>query len=284
MKSPLQTRVLAAATMIALLLVASIASVACAAEDFLAQGFAAPPASARPWVYWFPLDGNITREGITADLEAMRRVGIGGVLYMETAGHPAGAGAFGSPAWRELFQHACTEAARLGLEINMNNDAGWCGSGGPWITPELSMQKVVWSETAVAGPRHFDAALPQPKAVAGFLSRHRRAGFPHARARGDFRITASSGKAAFTVGPGSARCRRPCPPCPPERSSRGRIVDLTAQIDARRPAGLGRAGRQVDRLALRPHDHGQGQPSRARAGRGLECDKLSKAGGRGAFR
>ena len=41
----------------------------------LAKGFVSPPQSARPWVYWFWLDGNITREGITADLEAMRRVG-----------------------------------------------------------------------------------------------------------------------------------------------------------------------------------------------------------------
>ena len=51
--------------------------------DVLARGFVHPPDSARPWVYWFWLNGNITREGITADLEAMKRVGIGGVLIME---------------------------------------------------------------------------------------------------------------------------------------------------------------------------------------------------------
>ena len=47
----------------------------------------------------------------------------------------------------------------------MNNDAGWCGSGGPWITPELSMHRVVWTETSLAGPKHYDGVLPQPKAV-----------------------------------------------------------------------------------------------------------------------
>jgi hypothetical protein len=53
--------------------------------------FKAPPLSARPWVYWFWLNGNITREGITADLEAMARVGIGGVLIMEVdQGAPLG--------------------------------------------------------------------------------------------------------------------------------------------------------------------------------------------------
>jgi len=68
--------------------------------------FREPPASARPWVYWFWLDGNITREGITADLEAMRRVGIGGVLIMEVAQNiPKGPVQFGSPQWRELFRH-----------------------------------------------------------------------------------------------------------------------------------------------------------------------------------
>ena len=54
-----------------------------APADPLETSFRHPPDSARPWVYWFPLNGNLTKEGITADLEAMERVGIGGVLYME---------------------------------------------------------------------------------------------------------------------------------------------------------------------------------------------------------
>ena len=83
-------------------------------------------------------------------------------------GAPKGPAAFGGPAWRELFKFVCSEAHRLGLEVNMNNDAGWCGSGGPWITPALSMQKVVWSETRVEGPRRFEAVLPRPQAMANF--------------------------------------------------------------------------------------------------------------------
>jgi len=100
----------------------------------LEKGFVRPPDSARPWVYWFPLDGNITSNGITLDLEAMKRAGIGGVLYMETdQGAPRGPAKFGGPLWRDMFKHICAEANRLGLEVNMNNDAGWCGSGGPWL-------------------------------------------------------------------------------------------------------------------------------------------------------
>ena len=67
---------------LAALVVASFTNLALAAED-LSEGFARPPQSARPWVYWFPLSGNLSKAGITADLEALERVGIGGVLYME---------------------------------------------------------------------------------------------------------------------------------------------------------------------------------------------------------
>src|SRR5208282_1815927 len=132
----------------------------------LQRAFLEPPDGAWPWVYWFVSDGNLTREGITADFEAMKRVGIHGVLYMEVDQFvPKGPARFLSPLWREMLQHAMTEATRLGITINMNNDGGWCGSGGPWITPELSMQMIVYSETALQGPKQFTGVLAQPKTV-----------------------------------------------------------------------------------------------------------------------
>jgi hypothetical protein len=140
-----------------------------AAPADLETTFRNPPDAARTWVYWFWIDGNITREGITADLEAMHRTGIRGVIIMEVDVFvPKGPVRFLSPKWRELFQHATSEATRLGITIDMNNDGGWCGSGGPWITPELSMQIVVSSETRIDGPRRFSAALPQPKTTKDF--------------------------------------------------------------------------------------------------------------------
>lgn len=133
------------------------------------QGFLHPPDSVHPWVYWFVSDGNITREGITADLEAMHRVGIRGVLYMEVDQYvPKGPVRFLTPEWRKMIQHAVKEATRLGITVNMNNGGGWCGSGGPWITPELSMQVVVWSEAYLRGPMHFAGRLAQPKTVLGY--------------------------------------------------------------------------------------------------------------------
>ena len=87
---------------------AGLAADAPPSEDALSleQGFVQPPDAARPWVYWFWLNGNITREGVTADLEAMKRVGIGGVLIMEVdQGAPVGPVDFMSERWRELFKH-----------------------------------------------------------------------------------------------------------------------------------------------------------------------------------
>jgi len=132
----------------------------------LEKGFMNPPDSAKPWVYWFWLNGNLSKNGITADLEAMKRAGIGGVLIMEVdAGTPKGAYVFGSTEWRDLFKFMLQEANRLGLKVNMNNDAGWCGSGGPWMTAEQSMQKIVWTETVVQGGKKYDGNLPKPMAV-----------------------------------------------------------------------------------------------------------------------
>ena len=106
-------------------------ALAVAAELELERNFRRPPDPTRPWVYWFWLNGNITSNGITADLEAMQRVGIGGALIMEVdQGAPAGPVDFMGPTWRDLFRHVHTETNRLGLEINLNNDAGWEGSGG----------------------------------------------------------------------------------------------------------------------------------------------------------
>ncbi|HEU5081098.1 MAG TPA: glycosyl hydrolase [Opitutaceae bacterium] len=137
-----------------------------AAEPTIEAAFEHPPVEAKPWTYWFWSDGNLTRAGITADLEAMKRVGIGGVLIMDVDQNvPKGPVTFMSPQWREMFAFAVAEAKRLGLKVNMNNDAGWTGSGGPWVDAEHSMQKVVWSETTVSGGQHFDGELPQSPAT-----------------------------------------------------------------------------------------------------------------------
>jgi hypothetical protein len=134
----------------------------CAGQELYAR-FEDPPAGARPWVYWYFMDGNRTREGITADLEAMKAAGIGGALMLEVGiGIPRGPVKFMSPEWLELFRFAAAEADRLGIVIAVGTGPGWCGTGGPWVKPEESMQHTVASETAVEGPARFDAVLPLP--------------------------------------------------------------------------------------------------------------------------
>lgn len=136
----------------------------------LAAGFRRPPDSARPWVYWYFMDGNMTREGLTADLEAMQQAGIGGAIFLEVdLGLPRGPVEFMSPAWRELFAHAVREADRLGLEIALGSGPGWCGTGGPWVKPEQSMQHLLAGETNVAGPVRFNGVLPRPRPLVPFF-------------------------------------------------------------------------------------------------------------------
>ncbi|MDB6127320.1 MAG: glycoside hydrolase family protein, partial [Verrucomicrobia bacterium] len=140
------------------------------ASSGLENDFIHPPASARPWVYWYWVNGNTSRRGITADLEAMQRVGIGGVLIMDaTLNTPVGPAPFGSQEWRDQVKFAIAEASRLGLEVNLANAAGWCGSGGPWITPELGQKLVAWTETQFIGGKKFSGNLPRPRTYANWF-------------------------------------------------------------------------------------------------------------------
>src|SRR4051812_17102761 len=137
-------------------------SVCRAAEDSLASRFQNPPESAKPHTWWHWMNGNVTKEGITADLEAMKRVGIGGAqIFVADCDIPPGPVRFMTPEFRAMFKHAATEADRLGLELCMHNCAGWSSSGGPWNTPEHAMQFVTTSETHVTGPTSFSDTLPQ---------------------------------------------------------------------------------------------------------------------------
>ncbi len=248
----------------------------------LEQGFRTPPESARPWVYWFWLNGNITREGVTADLEAMQRVGIGGVLIMEVdQGAPLGPVKFAGPEWRELFKFVCSEAHRLGLEVNMNNDAGWCGSGGPWIPPELSMQKVTWSETRVEGGRRFEGVLPLPRSLHGFYRDIAVLAVPEPPV--NVRIEGIRGKASFEpqiLGPQPAAF----PALPADAViPRGRILDLTASMGKDGKIAWDAPPGKWLLLRFGHTTTGKENLPSPVSGRGLECDKLCKEGAEAHF-
>jgi hypothetical protein len=134
--------------------------------DALEAGFVDPPASAKPRTWWHWTASNVTKAGITKDLEWMKRVGIAG---MQLADVNAGGGqtvehkiVFGTPEWLDAVRHAASEADRLGLEMDIFASPGWSLTGGPWVKPEQAMKKLVWSETSVQGPRHVRVVLPKP--------------------------------------------------------------------------------------------------------------------------
>ncbi len=141
-----------------------------AVRESLLYGFRHPPEAAKPWVLWYWMQASVSREGITADLEAMKAAGIGGanlVTIKGVADPPLYTPVVEqlSPLWWEMVRHAFREADRLGLKIAFHNCDGFATSGGPWITPELSMQRVVWSETHLAGGTRFNDTLPRPQNI-----------------------------------------------------------------------------------------------------------------------
>jgi hypothetical protein len=138
-------------------------------DDPLLGGFRAPPPDARPRTWWHWMNGNVTADGITRDLEAVAHVGIGGVEMFDVGcGIPAGSATPLSPEWVRLVRHTADECARLGLSFTVHNCPGWSSSGGPWITPELSMQQLVWSEVTLDGGKSIDRVLPQPLTRLGY--------------------------------------------------------------------------------------------------------------------
>lgn len=133
------------------------------AQEISEKGFQSPPVSAKPQTWWHWMNGNISQEGITADLEAMKRIGLGGAeIFNVDVGFPDGKAPMMSPQWSAAIQHAIKEGHRLGLKICIHNGGGWSSSGGPWIKPEQGMQFLTWSETPFHGPGRFEGILPQP--------------------------------------------------------------------------------------------------------------------------
>ncbi len=133
-------------------------------SEKLKKSFLNPPDAVRPGVYWYFMDGNLSREAITADLESMKKAGIGNLIFLEVnVGIPRGKVDFLSKEWLELFKHAEKEAERLGINITLGLGPGWTGSGGPWVNPEQSMQHLVSSAEEVSGSAKRTIELPKPE-------------------------------------------------------------------------------------------------------------------------
>ncbi|MCC7497362.1 MAG: hypothetical protein IT160_07280 [Bryobacterales bacterium] len=153
-----------------LLLLASAA----AWSGSLDSDFSRPPLEARPRAFWVWLHTHISKSRITYEFEQMKKQGIGGVLQWDPGAGPSEYGthavplppgpAWMSPQWRDALLYAFREADRLGLEVTLTLMPG-ANCGGPWITPAMSAQKIVWGVTRAEGPRRYSQVLPLPQGV-----------------------------------------------------------------------------------------------------------------------
>lgn len=137
----------------------------------LARRFADPPVEARPRVWWHWMNGNITKDGIAKDLAWMKSVGIGGAqtfdVNLTTPRIVDKRLVYMSPEWKDAFRFAAAEADRLGLELAIASSPGWSETGGPWVTPQDALKKLVWSETIVEGGKPFAGRLATPPSITG---------------------------------------------------------------------------------------------------------------------
>ncbi|MDR1675255.1 MAG: glycoside hydrolase family 2, partial [Tannerella sp.] len=126
-------------------------------KDRLAEEFANPPTDQRVGCYWYWIDDTITREGVIADLQAMKKAGITRAYIGLTGGGKDVK--FMSEQWWELIHTALKTATDLDIEIGMFNCPGWSQSGGPWIKPSQSMRYLTSIQRMVTGPKKISEKL-----------------------------------------------------------------------------------------------------------------------------
>jgi hypothetical protein len=143
------------------------------AQQPLREQFVNPPANAKPWTFWYWMYGAVSKEGIKADLEAMKQIGLGGAYLMPVFGPDEGPGYKNAvsqltPKWWNMVLYSMQQADSLGIKLGMHVCSGWALAGGPWVSPKESMQKIVWSDTVVAGGQIKSLSITEPEAYNGY--------------------------------------------------------------------------------------------------------------------
>ena len=138
-----------------------------AKADELWDSFTNPSQEARTKVWWFHGETETTEEGIDADLQAFIDAGIGGVVfYDQTHGKQEGALPALSQEWWNTLKYAALKAKELGLSFDMAATNGYV-AGGPWITPEYGMKKIVTLRPGDTEPNGFTPlcriSIPNPE-------------------------------------------------------------------------------------------------------------------------
>ncbi|MBQ2334448.1 MAG: DNA-binding protein, partial [Prevotella sp.] len=126
----------------------------------------------KPWTFWYWMYGAVSKEGIKADLQAMKDVGLGGCYLMPIRGINEKPEYHGeaqqlTPKFWEMVDYAMQQADSLQLDLGIHICDGFALAGGPWISPEESMQKVVWSDTIIHVTKK-NQAIPLPQPAQGY--------------------------------------------------------------------------------------------------------------------
>lgn len=126
------------------------------AQKLSLDDFESPPSNYLPKTWMHAMNGNLSKPGYTKDVKAMSDAGLGGAIlfHVHRQNWPLssrGPVRFGTPEFNDTIVHAIGEADKLGFEMGLHNADGWSSSGGPWITPEMSMKRITWSEQSVSG-------------------------------------------------------------------------------------------------------------------------------------
>ena len=179
-----------------------LAAAVALAADPLADGFRQPDRSFGPETWWHWMNGNVSREGIVADLDAMAEIGLSGVhIFDAGCGIPPGELSFNTPDWFETVRFAVAEAQRRGLRTTLANCSGYSTAGGPWITPDNSMKTVRYAMRDLDGPCVLTDLPPQPTDTFGFYADIATLAYPVP--------TAEERSLALPTCPGTAKADRP---------------------------------------------------------------------------
>lgn len=255
----------------------------CSAQALpLEDGFVCPPHEAKPQTWYHLMNGNVTKEGVTVDFEALAKAGIGGVQMFDCGmGMPEGPLKFNTDEWFDLLGHAHREAKRLHLDLGLANCSGWSSAGGPWNSPSNSMKYVVHTETTVRGPSSFAGVLPRVKEDSGFYKDIAVLAYP--RPQGGAKLE-SLGRKIFDsrdmTGPHPDRDKDDFTGrtedvfSPAQKVSAAREIDLTSRMapDGSLTWEVPPGEWTILRIGYRSNGHRNGPASAA--GCGLETDKL----------
>ncbi|WP_245234815.1 glycosyl hydrolase [Tamlana crocina] len=132
--------------------------------EVIKSDFVTPSEDNTIWCYWYWINDDISKDGITKDLLAMKKAGIGGALIGNI--NPArkdGKVPMLSEEWWSHMVHAVVEGKRIGVDIGIFNCPGWSQSGGPWVDYTKAMRYLTFSETKVEGGKTLSLHLKKPK-------------------------------------------------------------------------------------------------------------------------